>query len=185
MTGGVTHTGDPPHHLHHTVLNHGCTPPLVGRNREGWCKRQRSHKVLEIWQLGGNSWKCFGHRVWRGLTPSRTPMAIGEGTGKRLGSHRRQQRAQKCFKNWTIGGNPRQNFGRRVWRGLTPPNHAYGHRGEGGEDREEIGVTAEAAKGPESFKIRKIGGNPWRNFGRQVRCSPCPQSGTHTLGLAI
>ena len=53
-------------------------------------------------------------------------------------------------KNWEIrpqGGNPWQNFGRRVWRGLTPPRTPTGTVGG---VREATGLPAETSTGPEN-----------------------------------
>ena len=48
-----------------------------------------------------------------------------------------------------IGGNPWRNFSRRDWKRLTPPRTPTG---TGGGGREEIGVPAETATGPDKFQ---------------------------------
>ena len=81
-----------------------------------------------------------------------------------LGSQTKLQRAQKKIGFWKPGGNPWQNFGRRGQEGLTPPRTPPGIRGATG--RRLLGATR-PLRAQYHFQIWQIGGNPWKNLGRQ------------------
>ena len=68
---------------------------------------------------------------------------------------------KKLLEKIPQGGNPKQTFGRRIWRGLTPPTHAYVHRGG---VREATGVPEETETVPEMFFDSGTRGEPLAKF---------------------
>ena len=78
----------------------------------------------------------------------------------------RQRAQEKIWKFWPHGGNPWQNFGRRLWRGLTPP-HTLRSTGRGAGTW--LGAPPDSLRAKKKFGLWKPGGNPWRNFGRRGR----------------
>ena len=78
-----------------------------------------------------------------------------------------------------IGGNPWQNFGRRVQRCLTPPRTSIGTWGRTWEIPQTPQWRLRCHK---KFHKWKIGGNPWKNYGCQVRCAPLPPVGHPRAG---
>ena len=88
----------------------------------------------------------------------------------------------KNWKFWPQEGNPWQNFGPRLWRGLTPPHTLTSTGGRAGK---WLGAQRDQQRAQKKNGFWKIGGNPWQNFGRkgQEGLNP-PRTPTGTGGTA-
>ena len=93
-------------------------------------------------------------------------MSVAPDQGRNRAGSLRQRSQSKNWKCWPHGGNPRQNFGRRLWRGLTPPHTL---RSTGGGAGTWLGAPTDSLRAKKKFGLWKPGGNPWRNFGRRGR----------------
>ena len=63
---------------------------------------------------------------------TRTLVCVPHLVGRNRAGSFRQRAKEKIKMFWPHGGNPWQNFGRRLWRGLTPP-HTLRSTGGGGQ----------------------------------------------------
>ena len=90
------------------------------------------------------------------------------------------QRTKEQFQTFQPhGGNPSQNFGLRVRRGLTPP-HTLTSTGGGG--REVAGDAIQEATDQGNFRVLEARGDPWRNFGSRGQKGLTPHARLYVQG---